>query len=113
MGRHLSRATLLGYGGTAPATGRLNIRAKTGHKGSKKLGVQKGCRRIVKKCLFSQELATYLLASEKVSLTGRHTVFQRLRAVASSSAVWAFFRMGFEPRTPVSDEPAEDNLKLP
>ena len=26
-------------------TGRLNIRVETGHKGSKKLGVQKGCRR--------------------------------------------------------------------
>src|SRR3954453_17644432 len=61
-------------------SGRLNIRVKTDHKGSKKLGVQKGCRRIVKKCLFSQELATYLLASEKVSLTGRHAVFQRLAA---------------------------------
>ena len=53
-------------------SGRLNIRVKTGHKGSKKLGVQKGCRRIVKKCLFSQELATYLLASEKVNFSGQN-----------------------------------------
>src|SRR4051795_9185178 len=51
-------------------SGRLNIRVKTGHKGSKKLGVQKGCRRIVKKCLFSQELATYLLAPGKGTLAG-------------------------------------------
>src|SRR3954452_2152355 len=35
------------------------------------LGVQKGCRRIVKKCLFSQELATYLLASDIWSESNR------------------------------------------
>src|SRR5688572_11287707 len=66
-----------------PTTGRLNIRVKSGHKGSKKLGVQKGCRRIVKKCLFSQELATYLLASEKVNLLGRHPASARLWLVTN------------------------------
>src|SRR3954454_10901689 len=60
-------------------TGRLDIRVKTGHKGSKKLGVQKGCRRIVKKCLFSQELATYLLASEKEDIVGQRRVCAKLR----------------------------------
>jgi hypothetical protein len=57
------------------SSGRLNIRVKTGHKGSKKLGVQKGCRRIVKKCLFSQKLATCLFASEKVNFSGQKCFF--------------------------------------
>jgi hypothetical protein len=50
--------------------GRFKIRVKIGHKVSKKLGVQKGCRRIIQKCLFSQELAARLFASRKVHLPG-------------------------------------------
>jgi AAHS family benzoate transporter-like MFS transporter len=74
---------LMAMAGYSLGSGRLNIRVKTGHKGSKKLGVQKGCRRIVKKCLFSQELATYLLASEKVNLLGQHPASAQLWLVTN------------------------------
>jgi hypothetical protein len=63
-----------------PFSGRLNIRVKTRNKGGRKLGVQKGCRRFVKKCLFSQELATYLLASEKVNFSGQKCFFHMKNA---------------------------------